>query len=59
MWTCNNQEKGKLDSVMEKHRVAYMGKDLWFRLIEQWNSGQGALGNKKLGNKILGYRLAQ
>lgn len=44
---------------MEKHRAAYMGKDLWFCLIEQWNSGQGALGNKKLGNKILGYRLAQ
>lgn len=29
IWTSSNQEKGNLDSEVEKHE-AYMGKDLWF-----------------------------
>lgn len=29
IWTSGNQEKGNLDSEVEKHE-ACMGKDLWF-----------------------------
>lgn len=41
----SNGEKQSLGSELEKH-CADVKKDLWFGLNEEWNSGQGAVGNK-------------
>lgn len=41
----SNGEKQSLGSELEKH-CADVKKDLRFGLNEEWNSGQGAVGNK-------------
>lgn len=56
IWTSGNQEKGNLDSEVEKHE-ACMGKDLWFCMKNGIQDREPQ--EQKLGNKILGYRLAQ